>query len=152
MKRNTQLRRKNPETGCTCDLPEVGRFDHGAFCPMNHNRIAEAAEKKRKAAWARQGKKPRRPLPKQSPKRAVAAKLYTSLRKTYMENHPSCQAGYSGICTRHATDVHHRAGRGRLLNAVDWWMACCQACHAEIHSHPREARRLGYLIDSKTLK
>jgi len=58
-----------------------------------------------------------------------------------------CQAHIPGICTGHATDVHHKAGRvGDLLLDVTYWLAACRACHDWIERHPKEAKVIGFSL------
>lgn len=87
----------------------------------------------------------------QSPKRAIEARKYTALRAAFFVEHPTCQAGYPEICKWRSSQVHHKCGRGRLLNEVEHWMAICLPCHNEIHRHPKEARRLGFILNPRTL-
>ncbi len=69
-----------------------------------------------------------------SDKRAAQNKVYLTLRKVYMDNHPICEIGGVG-CTKKATDLHHLLGRiGKLLTDVNNFSAVCRNCHDKIHN------------------
>lgn len=76
-----------------------------------------------------------------SEKMAENLKVYRILRREFMEVNPNCQ-----LCSRPATDLHHRAGRGKYLNDVLTFMALCRPCHNWIHENPKESRELLYLL------
>lgn len=57
-----------------------------------------------------------------------------------MEQHPPCQ-----LCGAQATDIHHKAKRGKNLNNVDTWMAVCRKCHNRIEDNKSWARANGLL-------
>jgi hypothetical protein len=42
--------------------------------------------------------------------------------------------------------VHHKARRGKLLNAKEYWMVVCVFCHDEIHQNETKAEKQGYII------
>jgi len=49
-------------------------------------------------------------------------------------------------CLNMADDVHHGAGRvGTMLNNQKYWWFLCRRHHDWVHSHAREARKLGLL-------
>jgi hypothetical protein len=51
-------------------------------------------------------------------------------------------------CMHGATDVHHTyagSNRDAFYLVQSTWKAACRNCHDWIHSHPAEARTLGYL-------
>lgn len=50
------------------------------------------------------------------------------------------------ICGEAATDIHHKARRGKNLNNTETWMPVCRLCHARLHDNPKWARENGYLI------
>jgi hypothetical protein len=70
--------------------------------------------------------------------------LYSKLRKIFLTKNPKCWVQEKG-CTKEATQVHHKAGRGRNTNKVDTFIATCHSCHTWIHAHPAEAREKGWL-------
>ena len=84
-----------------------------------------------------------KPLKKASKKRSKESKEYTTLRKVFL-NGKICQVNQDGP----ATEVHHTySGKDRAAHYLDvkTWLAVCRECHKWIHSHPAEARQLGYL-------
>jgi hypothetical protein len=80
-----------------------------------------------------------------SPKRQREYKEYANVRKAYLALHPICER-----CKKSkATEVHHKAQRhGSLLNRYDLFAALCAGCHRWVHENGKEARRLGWIIDT----
>ena len=80
-----------------------------------------------------------------SPKRQREYKEYANVRKAYLALHPICER-----CKKSkATEVHHKAQRhGSLLNRYDLFAALCSGCHRWVHENGKEARRLGWIIDT----
>lgn len=94
------------------------------------------------------GRKPRRPLPKTSKKRGKEGRRYSAKRKAFLEAHPACEViAWKRLpeCTFRATDIHHRAKRGKNYLNEATWISACRTCHNWIHNHPKEARNLGLL-------
>jgi len=86
----------------------------------------------------------RKALPHRSQKRIKEEAEYSQKRRVFLLNHPMCEAHLLGICTQHATDVHHKAGRtGTLYLDEKYWLATCRSCHMWIETHPKEAREMG---------
>lgn len=86
-----------------------------------------------------------KPIPPRSQKRSKEERLYSGKRVIFLQEHPMCNAHIPGICTQHATDVHHKAGRtGSLYLDETHWVALCRACHSYIEAHPKEAREMGF--------
>lgn len=88
-------------------------------------------------------KKPRSKINQRSKKREKLDLLYSKMRIQFLTDKPVCQAKLPN-CTSVATDVHHKAGRGRNYLAIDTWFAVCRSCHSWIEEHPIEAREAGY--------
>jgi len=44
----------------------------------------------------------------------------------------------------HATDVHHKHGRGVYHLEISTWLPVCRNCHMWIEEHPAEAYELGF--------
>ncbi len=89
-----------------------------------------------------------KPIPPRSQKRSKEERLYQAKRIIFLQEHPLCEAHLPGICTKHATDVHHSySGKDRQQHFLNesTWFATCRACHDWIHNHSKEARELGYL-------
>jgi RNA polymerase subunit RPABC4/transcription elongation factor Spt4 len=72
---------------------------------------------------------------------------YGKRRAAYLIVHPICQARLVG-CTKDATDVHHKAGRGENHLKISTWLAVCRNCHTWITENSKEAIELG-LSDSR---
>ena len=45
-----------------------------------------------------------------------------------------------------ATEIHHRAGRGKNYLNESTWIGVCREAHERIHSNPSWARKLGFII------
>lgn len=81
------------------------------------------------------------PLRSKSSKLEALEKLYSKLRLEYLDKNPSCQAYLPG-CTRIATDIHHKKGRGPFLLDIASWLPVCRKCHTWIELNPEEAKEL----------
>ena len=99
--------------------------------------------------------KTRKPIRSVSKLQARRLRLYAVIRKTYLLEHPLCEAcpiirPYAGVSknTAWATDIHHTRGKlGELLFATQYFKAVCSTCHRYIHDHPHQARELGLLCE-----
>lgn len=79
-----------------------------------------------------------------SSKRSKEEAEYSRRRIAFLARHPICQANLLGICTRYATEVHHKKGRiGSLLLDVKHWLAACHHCHQWIELNPIKAKEMG---------
>ncbi len=87
--------------------------------------------------------KTRTPIKPKSDKLTKDERVYSTLRKVYLDNHPHCLAKTKG-CTIHATEVHHKAGRGKNLLNIKTWLPVCHTCHHWIELHPVEAKIKGF--------
>lgn len=98
-----------------------------------------------KTSGVRQTSK-RTPLRPRSSKQSKKDALYTILRTAYLKDHGMCEAHLAG-CNTHATDIHHKAGRG--VNYLDstTYMAVCRTCHQWIETHPVEAKQKGFSVE-----
>ena len=67
--------------------------------------------------------------------------VYSDARKTYLLSNPYCE-----VCGCEATDIHHKARRGKNLNNTETWMAICRLCHSNIHDNPASAKAAGHLV------
>lgn len=84
-------------------------------------------------------------LPKKSPKRVILDQVYSVARKQFLTSRPYCYAALEG-CSKHSTDVHHKAGRNRQYLNQDTWLAVCRNCHQWIELNPAKAKELGFSI------
>ena len=79
----------------------------------------------------------------------VSAKLskinseYSQIRKVYLTEHPVCHAKIHK-CSLHATDVHHKKGRGKYHLDVTTWLSVCRFCHTYIENNPDVAKEYGF--------
>ena len=96
----------------------------------------------------------RRPIPvkkqtkiaKRTSEGAKEDRLYSQLRRKYLEENPFCKAGLSG-CTLKATEIHHRKGRGIWLLIVKFFLSVCHNCHTKITAMPiEEAVKKGFSV------
>ena len=86
----------------------------------------------------------RTPLRRVSKKRQAALKVYSNLRKEFLESKPICE-----VCTTNdSSDIHHKLplGRGGKLNDVTIFLAVCRVCHDKIHQDPKWAEENNYLL------
>jgi hypothetical protein len=88
--------------------------------------------------------KAREPIKKISDKQAKINSAYSVLRLQYLKMFPNCQVA-STDCTHVATQVHHRAGRGKdhMLDTTTW-LSICQNCHEKVEKNPEWAYLFGY--------
>ena len=86
----------------------------------------------------------RKRLAPMSKKRKEDSKKYSALRAKFLRAHPLCMARRKG-CTMKATDIHHKAGRGKNYLDQATWLPACRTCHNWIHNNPSGARALGLL-------
>ena len=102
----------------------------GHFCQGNGNEVILSHAKKKlcqrchkheraQVYQERQRSKPRKEqkaIPKRTKKRAKQEKVYSTVRKVYLENHSICQVT---DCNNKSTEIHHKKGRdGDLLTDI----------------------------------
>lgn len=81
-----------------------------------------------------------------SEKKKVLDREYSKVRKQYLTEHPFCEAGIEGVCTKVSMDVHHKQGKigeEDYLNR-EHFMAVCRHCHRVIEENPAFARQEGF--------
>jgi hypothetical protein len=63
---------------------------------------------------------------------------------------PWCEIRWDGGCESRSTDVHEPRMRSRGADICDpaQCVAACRYCHGEVHGHPAEATKRGWLIPS----
>ena len=102
-----------------------------------------------KDCWAQhpdKSKKPlqaKKPMSKKSSKQDKLDVLYSVLRENYMKANPFCKAKLPG-CQINATDVHHKAGRGKFMLDQSTFLAVCRICHNQIEENPVMAKAMGF--------
>jgi len=87
------------------------------------------------------GLKRNKPMNRVSDKHRKELKEYSQIRYDYFMLNHFCE-----ICGEAATDIHHKARRGKNLNNTETWMPVCRPCHMRIESNGKWARENGYLI------
>lgn len=80
---------------------------------------------------------------KVSKKKSKEDREYSKLRKDYLSKNPMCHAVIHE-CMQHATEVHHKKGRGIYYLDIATWLPVCRNCHQYIELHPIEAKELGF--------
>jgi hypothetical protein len=86
-------------------------------------------------------------IPQVSSKRKKQDAEYLKLRERFLTENPICQVSVAG-CMNGSTDVHHTyagSNRDAFYLVQSTWKAACRNCHDWIHTHPSEARTLGWL-------
>jgi len=68
---------------------------------------------------------------------------YTKKRRKFLQDNPICHAKIHK-CSLHATDVHHKHGRGVYHLETSTWLPVCRNCHMWIEEHPAESYELGF--------
>ncbi len=111
-------------------------------------------------ARSKSGRKPKKPIPKVTKKRAKANREYAVRRKAFLEARPYCEAIQKILFAGHqvlvdagqtfplrSEQVHHTTlRRSRDLNDENTWLAVAACSHRWIHQHPKEARELGLIV------
>lgn len=125
-----------------------GRCSYHAANPVplkkNEMPIPPAAATSPKKTGAKGGKK-RKAVPRVSPKLRAQNAEY-SVRVAAWKRKPEnkfCKAMQKG-CLVHATDNHHKRGRGKYLLDETTWLPVCRNCHNWITEHSTEAITLGF--------
>lgn len=133
-------------------LPEDLKKQIGSKHQISIRNMANRANLKRRAHLAQKEiglpkspKKSQKPIPKTSKKRLAELKIYIPLRNQFLKDNPICKCGRNG-CKRKAVDVHHKKGRGILLNMVEFWLPVARVCHRWIEENPISAIELGLSI------
>lgn len=87
------------------------------------------------------------PINKVSNTRKVENRIYSTLRKVFLDNHPVCQIRRPG-CRVKSSEVHHKKGRiGKLFLDVRFWLAACDRCHKWAEKNPEAAKEAGFSLD-----
>lgn len=83
-----------------------------------------------------------KPIRKVSKKMSSELKLYSKLRREFLEANPFC-AVYPNLP---ATDIHHKKGRGKYLNDTSTWLSVSREGHQRIEMFPVEAKERGWSV------
>lgn len=81
-------------------------------------------------------------LKKVSRKKKEQDDIYYPLRDEFLKQNPTCQCCYQ----KDATDVHHKAGRGKFYLRVDTWLSACRPCHTRITDDRTWAESKGFSL------
>lgn len=84
-------------------------------------------------------------MKKISSKLAKENNAYSKQRKSFLEEHPMCQAKLHR-CTLKSSEVHHKKGRGKYFLDESTWLSVCRNCHDYIENNPEDALELGFTI------
>lgn len=95
----------------------------------------------RKHQYLRIDIKVNRPLRFAGNKRNAYDKIYSFKRRMFLAANPLCQAKLSN-CTKIASEIHHKKGRGIYFLDDTTYLGVCRSCHNWIEMHPREAKEL----------
>lgn len=87
------------------------------------------------------GLKRGKPLNRVSKKHKAELAVYSDKRKAYLLRNPYCE-----VCGCLASQIHHKARRGKNLNNEETWMSICDPCHKRVEANGKWARECGYLI------
>ena len=77
---------------------------------------------------------------------------YAVLRREFLEKNPVCQCVVPEMgkllenCLEPATEIHHRARRGKNFLDTKYFMAVCHTCHQHIEQNPLWAKEHSYII------
>lgn len=92
----------------------------------------------------KQASKAKSKIKRVSKKRAAQERAYKPVRKKFLQQHPTCEAGLKD-CLGISTEIHHTAGReGERLLKVDDFKALCSNCHRKITDQSRQAIAEGH--------
>lgn len=92
-------------------------------------------------------KKSQPPINQFSELRGKENRIYLTLRKVFLDNHPLCEASLPR-CTKQATTIHHSQGRiGKRLIDVKTFVPLCGKCHQFCEENPTEAKELGLSLN-----
>jgi len=105
---------------------------------------SDKADERRESRRPKPVKKPTK-IKNRTAQGAKEDRIYSELRKKYLEENPFCKAGLPG-CTLNATEIHHKALRGKNYLNIETWLPACSNCHKYIHDHPKESYEKGLLI------
>ncbi len=98
-----------------------------------------------RAAWKAVGMKPRKPIPKVSPRRQKDNAVYARKKKAFLRSHHRC-AGCGYFQREGDRELHHWAGRaGKLFLEDGIWLMLCSFCHSWVHRKPMDAIKDGLL-------
>lgn len=127
----------------TCQTPDCDNYVEGT---TNHCATHNALARKEHRNSLKEKKK--YVIPKVTAKRKEENKLYSPLRKQYLEDHPECQVKLLGICTGKALEIHHVSTSHKDFLNIKTWKSSCKECHRFLETvlSAQARRNLGLLI------
>ena len=87
--------------------------------------------------------KPRKRIRPVSKRRQKDNKEYTRLRKEFLAHYSICEVT---TCLKKATQVHHKARRGKFYLRADTWLPVCAEHHQQIEENGEWAKANGYTL------
>lgn len=79
---------------------------------------------------------------------------YKKVRAQFLKEHPFCEAKLPTVCTKIATQIHHKKGKvgsEDYLNP-DHYLATCHGCHDVIEKNPAWAKQQGFSVSRLSKK
>lgn len=110
-------------------------LDCGCFFENQYNNIDKTLKKEVKIYEVSK-------IPTRSKKRIAQEKIYSQLRKAFLNKNSICP-----ITGEKTTDIHHMKGRiGELLINTRYWLAVSREAHILIEQNPEWAKKQGYSL------
>jgi len=85
---------------------------------------------------------------KVSKKKAIEDKIYSQLRRVFLNKNPFCKIRSKG-CQIRSSDVHHKyigSSRHKYYLITTSWISSCRNCHDYVHLNIEESEALGFII------
>ena len=82
-----------------------------------------------------------KPIKQMSKKLSAELIVYRDLREVFLKKNPICP-----VTKQKATQIHHKKGRGKFLNVVEFWLAVSAEGHEKIEANPKWAKEMGYTL------
>src|SRR5207253_3439049 len=93
--------------------------------------------------------KRKKPMNRINPRRVLDYLAYVNERNQFLQQNQFCEFPTHDTigCPNHSSQIHHAKGRrGTLLRNQKYWWPLCAAHHAWVHSHMKQARKLGLIL------
>src|SRR5690348_17674287 len=131
----------SPNRGANPDLPVVVNVTWRRISQSAHTSLPPHSGNLTESTM----KTTRRPIPRQSKRRSVEAKIYAQRKKVFLDTNDHCFC--CGLFVyRPIRDLHHVRGRmGKLYLDERFWEMSCRHCHDAIHSNRKWAIANGFL-------
>lgn len=118
-----------------CKFPNCKRFAQpNGYC-IGHANFSSGVSVKAKEV-----------IPNESDGQKEIKKSLKAAYQGFITKHPKCQIK-SPECTKRATVIHHKAGRGKdVVLDQSTWMASCEHCNGYVEEHDAWARANGFKV------